>query len=292
MFCILCNWLVRSGNLLDLNMDCNCLQACPLPVCITETLQIGIVQPGLTGLVVRFECEATGRVLELPPTDPQADGLLVVDVSDVFNFFSTNLPLKMSVLYGEENTCQVVPVETPTETFECVILRFVNGITGNAAIAIEGESIELLRFTANPSGRGFNIGFPAIFTGNFTMDWGDGSEGVIYSGAPNTHSYVEEGPKQCAATGDFSGMQSIDLANAVISSFTLPPTNGVNNLLLNGNTLTTVQVSNVLYNLSKNSVSNGTVNVSGQTPAAPLNELGAVGKSALVARGWTVLNDV
>lgn len=77
--------------------------------------------------------------------------------------------------------------------------------------------------------------------------------------------------------------------NSLNQLFTIPI--NIETLSLNLNNLSTNDVSNILVQLVNNGINNGTVDVSSQTPLAPLNASGIAAKSTLLLRGWVVTND-
>lgn len=271
-------------------MNCNCPKAYPLLQCI-ETLQIGVVDPGLTDLTIQFECVITGRIMRIEGVNPQADGLLTVDVSTLSNFFSPRLEIELKVLASLETTGDVVPVNVTNSTFECVLLNFVEGETELASIALMDYAVQQLKFTTFPEGRGLGVAIEPVFDGVFIADYGDGSKRVLYSGYSNTYEYPDIGEYDGIIRGRFQDMTALDMHASKMGVIVLPSTHSIIDLDVSENRLSVDSVNDMLINLDNNGFSNGIALLSTQTPAAPPDGFGATAKANLIAKGWTVTTD-
>lgn len=271
-------------------MNCNCSKAYPIPQCIDQ-LQIGVVDPGLTDLYVQFECTVTGRIQRIGPVDPQADGLLIIDVSDISNFFSPRLEIEMTVLTSLETTGDFVPVKVGGQEFECVLLNFINGESELAVIALKEESVQLMKFSISPEGRGTTLAIKGVWEGLFIADYGDSSKRVLYSGAFNTYDYPVAAAYQGNVRGDFTVMTELDLFGANIDGISLPSKHAIVKINLSSNKLTSKDVDDVLINFMNLPHTAVDILLSGQTPAAPPSETGEYAKAVLIARGTNVITD-
>lgn len=272
-------------------MNCNCTKACPIPYCITE-LEVGKVEPGLTGLIVEIKDTITGRVKKLTDISPQADGLLILDVEDINSFFSPNFSFELKVLYSDESGCATVPITIGDETVTCVSFDFVSGESTKGVFVLEGQSVQYMIFTSQLLGG--QVTFTPTFTDTlFVADWGDGTSSLLQSGMANTHTYGAAGTYTIKIRGDFSSFTQFINGNlgAGFLTATLPTESAIANLRLVSNSLSTASVNNVLVNLDNAGITNGIVNLSNQSPSAPPTNEGLVAKDNLVAKGWTVTTD-
>lgn len=269
-------------------MNCNCTKACSIPYCITE-LEIGIVEPGLTDLVIQFTDTITGRVKKLTGIAPQTDGLLIVDVTTINAFFSPNFTYELKVLFSDESGCETVPIIVDDQTVNCINFNFVLGESEKGVIVLDGQSSQYMQITHSRGNFDKTITFTPTFTGQYIAYWGDGTESVLYSGIANSHTYVDAGTYTTKIRGAFDSMTGISL-NADLIGIVMPPVNSITDFNVGGNNMTSDYVNNVLGNLNQNGYTNGTLIVT-QSPAAPPTGFGVTAKADLIAKGWSVTTD-
>lgn len=280
-------------------MNCNCSKACPIPYCLDE-LQVGIVEPGLSGLILQVTDTVTGRVKKIGDLAPQSDGLLVVDVSTIAGFWASNAVYEIKILFSDESGCELVPITIGDETVTCINVETVTGMATRGILTLEGDNIEYLTFTHTRAGRDSIMPFTPTFADNtFTVNWGDtsvapvGNVAVVNSGVSNSHSYTNMDPETFTVKirGDFTDMTGLSMINAVVESIVLPPSNSLVNIDLSGNSIDIASISNALINLDNQGLANGAFDSAVQNPVAPPNALGAIAKTNLIAKGWTVTTD-
>lgn len=279
-------------------MSCNCLKACPIPYCIDE-LQVGIVEPGLTGLILQVTDIVTGRVRKIDDLSPQPDGLLIVDTTSIIGFWSSNLVYEIKLLYSDESGCELVPITIGDEVVTCINIETVYGMATRGILTIEGDSIEYLTFSHLRSARNTVVSFTPTFANNtFTVNYGEpGSSSnvmVAKSGITNNHSYdvpLEAITFTAKLRGDFTNMSEFSAPSNQLETLVLPLTNALLSVVVNGNIIDVDSISNALINLDKQGLSSGSFVSNNQTPSAAPNALGAIAKANLIAKGWTVTTD-
>jgi hypothetical protein len=271
-------------------MDCNCAKACSIPYCITE-LEIGIIEPDLTSLVVEFKDITTGRVKKLTGIAPQSDGLLIVDVATINAFFSPNFTYEIKVLFSDESECETVPIIIGDQTVECVAVNFISGVSTRGVFILDGQTSRHMQFSGDftPS-----FSFVPTLTGEpLVISWGDGSENVIFSAISNSHTYAVPSIYDAHIRGNFSGMTAITTGNlgTRLTNVVLPVDNVLTNVTLRSNKLPTSVINNILYNLDQAGLTNGLLSLQNQSPAAPPTFQGLTSKDNLIAKGWSVTTD-
>jgi len=96
-------------------------------------------------------------------------------------------------------------------------------------------------------------------------------------------------------TASVSGLASLTTlnlaANSNLSSLSISGAVSINDLRAQFCALPTSEVNAILVELDANGVLNGTVFLSGQTPAAPPSGAGIIAAANLVINGWTVITD-
>jgi hypothetical protein len=79
--------------------------------------------------------------------------------------------------------------------------------------------------------------------------------------------------------------------NYSLTSLTITGCTKLLNLNLNGSALSVATVNTVLEILAANGLSNGSLQINAQTPAAPPSGAGITAKATLITRGWMVQTD-
>lgn len=272
-------------------MNCNCAKSCSIPSCITS-LEIGIIEPGLTDLIVQFTEITTGRIKMVTGVSPQADGLLIVDVEDINAFFSPNFSYELTVLFSDESACQSVPVNIGGEVVSCVEVSFTDsGVSTAGIIVLYNQVSQYLSLTGSFSS---DLFFTLTFgSGNFIVYWGDGQANVVTSNLLILHTYVSPGVYSARIRGDFSSLSGLSTGNAGtdLTSAVLPSVNAITNLVLRSNSLTSSVVDTLLVNMNNGGLTNGIVSLQNQSPSAPPGSLGNLAIADLAGKGWTVTTD-
>lgn len=92
--------------------------------------------------------------------------------------------------------------------------------------------------------------------------------------------------------GMFSNINFFRIKDCKLTNFNVQNLGSlISNIDFSYNNLSINNVSNILIKLESNNINNGRLDISNQTPAAPLNSVGLAAKTALLNRGWTVITD-
>lgn len=159
-------------------------------------------------------------------------------------------------------------------------ISFSGGGGGPVLIFVQIQNPRVMSFT-----------FTLMFSGNITIDWGDGHTQSAVSGGSNTHNYGFIGEYTISLSGDVQNIHQLYVVDQLMSNIVLPNINIVSDLNCSTNLLTTPIVSDLIINLDQNGQTDGTVITNNQAIAAPLNAEGLLAKASLESKGWTVTVD-